>query len=331
MSSIVHRIRFFLLGTVSLAVMMLASCADSSPSPPPPAPFAPRPVVVSLGAHGGSITLTTTQSGGYTRDGQPFSSGTTVEGENGNMYRLTLSGGQWSAEYVVPDPVSVMLGTSGASVQLVRLEDGSYTRDGEAFASGTTVESENGNMYRLTLSAGQWSVEYLVPDPVSVMLGTSGTSVQLVRLEDGSYTRNGEAFASGTTVESENGNMYRLTLSAGQWSVEYLVPDPVSVMLGTSGTSVQLVRLENGSYTRDGEPFASGTTVESENGNMYRLTLSAGQWSVEYVARSRLQSPWERAAMQFCWFVRKMAVTGQMVRRSRVVELWTHPMETNTG
>ena len=283
MSSIVHRIRFFLLGTVSLAVMMLASCG-SSPSPPPPAPFVPRPVVVSLGAHGGSITLTTTQSGGYTRDGQPFSSGTTVEGENGNMYRLTLSGGQWSAEYLVPDPVSVMLGTSGTSVQLVRLEDGSYTRDGEAFASGTTVESENGNLYTLTIAEGQWSVEYVVPDPVSVMLGTSGTSVQLVRLEDGSYTRDGQPFSTGTTVESQNGYMYTLTLSGGQWSAEYVVPDPVSVMLGTSGTSVQLVRLENGSYTRDGEPFASGATVESENGNLYRLTLSGGQWIPEYVA-----------------------------------------------
>ena len=284
MSSIVHRIRFFLLCTMSFAVMMLANCADSSAPPPPPAPFVPQPVVVSLGTHGGSITLTTTQSGGFTRDGQPFSSGTTVESENGNMYTLTLSGGRWSAEYVVPDPVSVMLGTSGTALQLVRLEDGSYTRDGEPFASGTTVESANGNMYRLTLAEGQWSPEYVVPDPVSVMLGTSGTSVQLVRQEDGSYTRGGEPFASGTTVESANGNMYRLTLAEGQWSPEYVVPDPVSVMLGTSGTSLQLVRLEDGSYTRDGEPFSSGTTVESANGNMYRLALSGGQWIPEYVA-----------------------------------------------
>ena len=123
-----HQTGLSLVGVAVLGALVLAGCADSSPPPPPPPPpppFVSQEVSVKLGDHGGSITLMTTQSGGYTRDGQPFQSGTTVEA-NGNQYALTLSDGKWSADYVPPEPLAVALGKSGDALLITRKEDGSF-------------------------------------------------------------------------------------------------------------------------------------------------------------------------------------------------------------
>ena len=56
--------------------------------------------------------------------------------------------------------------------------------------SGGTLEAENGNMYTLTLVDGEWMVAFNEPDPVSVTLGTSGTTVTIgtcAQLEEGCY------------------------------------------------------------------------------------------------------------------------------------------------
>lgn len=70
--------------------------------PPPPEPFRPQAVTVQLGASGETAVLWSTESGGWTFQGEVFVSGTTIEAENGNSYRLTLAGGTWKAELVVP-------------------------------------------------------------------------------------------------------------------------------------------------------------------------------------------------------------------------------------
>ena len=43
--------------------------------------FVSQEVKVKLGEHGGELTLMTTEAGGYTRNGQAFQSGATVEAE----------------------------------------------------------------------------------------------------------------------------------------------------------------------------------------------------------------------------------------------------------
>ena len=277
-----------LVGAAVLGAMAFSGCADSpppTPAPPRPPPFVAQEVSVKLGEQGGTLTLMTTQSGGYTRDGQPFQSGTTIEA-SGNSYKLTLASGTWSAEYVPPEPSTVPLGTSGDALSVTRKEDGSYQAGDTTFESGDVLAASNGNMYRLTFKDEGWLVEYVAPDPVSVELGTSGESLTLTRTEDGTYeTADGAPLPSGGIRKTANGNSYKLTLMDGEWSYEYVAPDPVSVELGTSGESLTLTRTEDGTYeTADGAPLPSGGIRKTANGNSYKLTLMDGEWSYEYVA-----------------------------------------------
>ena len=67
------------------------------PSPPPaPGAFEPGAIEVQLGQHGGTVTLMTTEAGGFTLDGEAFESGGTVR-SGGVVYILELIDGEWAA------------------------------------------------------------------------------------------------------------------------------------------------------------------------------------------------------------------------------------------
>ncbi len=277
----------------ALAAVLFLSCSGESsapPTPPTPPPFQPQTVVVQLGTQGGATTLISTQAGGWTRNGQPFTSGSTVTGENAASYTLTLSGGTWTAAFVAPDPEPLVLGTSGDAVLLQAQEDGSYQLEGEPLAAGRVVTADNGNQYRLVLGTdGAWMAEFVPPAPQLVHLGTSGESRQVGRLEDGGYTVNGEALAPGTLITTLNGNRYTLTLGAdGMWAAAFVEGDPQRLQLGTSGDAPLLIfRLENGTFRLNNEPLLGGRVVEASNGNRYRLSLvimgAVRTWRAEYI------------------------------------------------
>ena len=279
----------------TLVALLLFACGGESSAPPAPStppPFQPQTVVVKLGDHGGATTLISTQSGGWTRDGQAFASGNTVTGENSASYRLTLSNGTWRAEFIPPDPEAVSLGTSGDRVQLQIQEDGSYQLDGEPFATGSVVDADNGNQYRLELgSDGTWSAVFVTAEQ-RVRLGTSGETRQVGRSEDGGYTVDGETLTSGMVVEATNGNQYRLELGRdGTWSAVFVAAEQ-RVQLGTSGETRQVARLESGRYTLDGRLLLSGDTVRVANGNQYRLELgSDGTWTAVFIAPASIRVP----------------------------------------
>ncbi len=257
--------------------------ARRAPAPPPaPPPFQSQAVEVTLGEHGGSITLMTAQSGGYTRNGEPFQSGAKVEAENGNEYRLTLSDGRWSAEFLPPEPLAVTLGTSGGAVRVTRTEGGEFQTDGKPLGSGDIVEASNGNRYRLTLSAGEWSAEFLPPKPSAVALGKSGEAVLVTQTEGGQFRVDGEPFGLDGIVEASNGNRYRLTRRGDDWVSEF-IPTSVQVLLGEHGGSLTLRREEDGNYWLGNRVFESGRVVTGSNGNVYRLTLRDGAWNAEYI------------------------------------------------
>ena len=280
------------LTRVSLAALvaaLLLACGGESagPStPPPPPPFQPQTVVVQLGSKGGATTLISTQAGGWTRNGQPFTSGSEVTGENAAKYKLTLANGTWTAEFVPPEPVPLALGISGDAVSLQAQEDGSFQLDGKALTSGTVVDAKNGNQYKLVLgSDGDWMAEFVPPAPQGVTLGTSGESRQIGRLEDGSFTLDGQPLATGTEVTAQNQNKYTLTLGTdGTWSAAYVQPPPQQVQLGTTGDVPLLVyRQENGTYRLNDEPLLGGRIVEASNGQSYRLSLgTGGKWQAVY-------------------------------------------------
>ena len=224
------------------------------------AAFVPVEVMVDLGASGASVTLATTEVGGWTLDGEAFAGGAEapVEGEGGRWYVLTLGeDGTWTAAFV-PVEVMVDLGASGASVTLATTEAGGWTRDGEAFSSGTTVQGGTNvatglaNEYELTFGEdGTWTAAF-VPVEVMIDLGASGASVTLATTEAGGWTRDGEAFSSGTTVQGGTSvatglaNEYELTLGEdGTWTAAF-VPMELMIDLGASGASVTLATTEPG-------------------------------------------------------------------------------------
>ncbi len=286
-----HNVSTFLwMGVGAFLVVALAACGGESssppPSPPPPPPFQPQAREVKLGEHGGTLTLMTAQGGGYTRDGQPFTSGDEHTAENGNKYRLTLAANVWTAEFLPPDPVEVRLGSRGGTIELVRTEDPEvFTRDGELFESGTELAGDHDNAYRVTFADGAWTAEFLPPDPVEVRLGSRGGTIELVRTEDPEvFTRDGELFESGTELAGDHDNAYRVTLANGMWTAEFLPPDPVEVRLGSHGGTIELVRTEDPEvFTRDGELFESGTELAGDHDNAYRVTLANGMWTAEFL------------------------------------------------
>ena len=244
------------------------------------AAYVPVEVEVALGGSGEGVTLTRAEDGSYWIGEAAIESGGTHAAANGNDYTLTMDGsGAWSAAYNVVMQ-TVALGASG-SVELTRLEDGTWTLAGMPVASGSTT-TVGANTYALALDAGgAWSAAY-VPAQVEVPLGISGETAVLTRAEDGSHSRGGEPFASGGMVTTMNGNVYTLALDAtGAWSASYN-PVTQTVALGPSGT-IDLVRVEDGSWTKGGAAFASGGSHVADNGNVYTLTLAGDGWGAEYV------------------------------------------------
>ena len=290
-----HSIRAVLLSAALIAI--LVGCrSDPEPAPVAPAPvvFVPTSVVVTLGGSGGATTLISTQAGGWTRNGEPFSSGQTASGENGAAYRLTLANNTWSAEFVPPAAARVQLGTSGDTVAVNAREDGSFALDGAQLQSGQVVSAANGNRYALVLGARDiWTAEFVPPAAARVQLGTSGDTVAVNAREDGSFALDGAQLQSGQVVSAANGNRYALVLGARDiWTAEFVPPAAARVQLGTSGDTVAVNAREDGSFALDGAQLQSGQVVSAANGNRYALVLGARDiWTAEFVppAAARVQ------------------------------------------
>ena len=121
------------------------------------AAFLPREVVIDLGTSGTTVTLATTEAGGWTRDGAAFSSGTTVPGGTNaatgaaNEYELILADGTWTPTY---RPVRMTIG--GTGIEATAREDGSgyAVGDDSLPASGVgEITAPGGATYRVAKDA----------------------------------------------------------------------------------------------------------------------------------------------------------------------------------
>ena len=161
----------------------------------------------------------TTADGGFTLDGEAFVGGAEnpVEGEGGRRYVLTLAEGTWTAAFQ-PREVVIDLGTSGTTVTLATTEAGGWTRDGEAFSSGTTVQGGTNaatgltNEYELTLADSTWTPTYR-----PARMAIAGTGIEATAREDGSgYDAGDDSLsASGAgEISGPGGAMYRVVKDA---------------------------------------------------------------------------------------------------------------------
>ena len=252
------------------------------------ATFAPEERTVLLGKSGETVTLMTTEAGGWMRgDADVDPAGFTAVAANGNAYELALGDdGRWMATFA-PQPVEVALGASGETVTLMTAEDGTFTMDGAAFGTGGTAMNAAAESYTLTLGAdGTWSAMHM-PRTQTVALGGSGDSVDLMTNEAGMWMLGGTALqADGSDRHVEADRTYSLALGDdGAWMAAF-VPMPVSVALGASGEAVTLMTAEDGTFTLDGAAFASGGEALNSFGESYALTLDAdGLWAAMHMPR----------------------------------------------
>ena len=138
-------------------------------------------VSVTLGTHGGMVSIVTAEDGTYWVGDLHLMDGGTVSGDGGRMYTLSMGeDGQWMATYVMPAAVTVELGSGAGTVQLQLIEDGSWWHGDTAVADGSEVQAANGNGYRLSLLDGAWSAAYL-GDQMMIQ----GTGLTATAREDG--------------------------------------------------------------------------------------------------------------------------------------------------
>ena len=154
--------------------------------------------------------------------------------------------------------------------------DGGFTLDGEAFVGGAEnpVEGEGGRRYVLTLAEGTWTAAFL-PREVVIDLGTSGTTVTLATTEASGWTRDSEAFASGTTVlgapnaATGAANEYELILAEGTWTPTYR-----QERITIGGTGIEATAREDGKGYDVGDdslPVSGVGEISGPGGAMYRV------------------------------------------------------------
>ena len=140
-------------------------------------------------------------------------------------------------------------------------------------------------MYTVTVGDdGMFSAEYVVPAALSIPLGSSGSAVDVVRNEDGTFSANGEVITAETMVTAANGNVYAAVLSPEGVPVGVMhVAAMQDVMLGALGGTVQLTQAEDKSWRLGEMAVMDGYVHTHENGNMYALMMDAeGMWSAMY-------------------------------------------------
>lgn len=258
-----------------------------APAPAPPPAFQPEAVEVALGDSGGTLTLMTTEAGGFTLDGEAFTGGaeSPVEGEGGRTYVLTLADGTWSAAFQ-PMEVMVPLGDSGESATLMTTEAGGFSMDGSAFEAGGMATSAEGARYTLTMDAdGMWMATFM-PMTQTVTLGISDNTVELMTNEAGVWMLGEmELAGDGSDTHMVGTLSYTLTMDDdGTWMAMFM-PMTQSVTLGESGDTVMLTSTEAGGWALGDSAVIDGYVAVAENENRYRLTMDDdGMWMAAYIA-----------------------------------------------
>ena len=269
--------------TSVLLLLVFVACGGDEPRtvapPPAPPPFQPQRIGVALGAAKQSITLMTTEAGGFTLKRDPVNSGDTHTVSNGN--------GAWTATFA-PESTDVAPGNSAQGIPLMEVEAGGSTYEDTMLSDGAYAMAAKGAIYSIVMGEDDVPKATYRPQPVIVHLGALGGTITLFLQEDQmTWLLEGETepFTSGRVISVDSiGNTYTVTLGEdGVWTAVYNEVE-VTVALGTSGDVVKLIRNEMGEWRTDPDtPIQTGDTRTAANGNTYRLTFGGGEWTDTYV------------------------------------------------
>ena len=155
---------------------------------------------------------------------------------------------------------------------------------------GFAVTAENGNMYTVMISDdGMFTADYVQPPALSIPLGTSGSSVEVRRNEDLTFSAmiDGEwmMITADTTVMAANGNVYAAVLSPEGIPIGVMhVPAMAEVMLGELGGTVTLTQAEDMTWWLGEMLVENGTVYTAANGNDYVLMMMEHDDHVDWTA-----------------------------------------------
>ena len=145
-------------------------------------------------------------------------------------------------------------------------------------------------MYTVMISDdGMFSAEYVQPPALSIPLGISGSSVEVRRNEDLTFSAmiGGEwvMITASTTVMAENGNIYAAVLSPEGIPVGVMhVAAMQEVMLGELGGTITLTQAEDMTWWLGETEVKDGYVHTAENGNMYVLMMEEHDDHFDWVA-----------------------------------------------
>ena len=144
-------------------------------------------------------------------------------------------------------------------------------------------------MYTVMISDdGMFTADYVQPPALSIPLGTSGSSVEVRRNEDLTFSAmiDGEwvMITADTTVMAENGNVYAAVLSPEGIPIGVMhVPAMQEVMLGDYGGTITVTQAEDMSWWIGEMALSTGQVYTAGNGNDYVLMIDdEGHWSAMY-------------------------------------------------
>ena len=234
------------------------------------ATFAPAMHEVALGASGDSVTIVQMEAGGFSLNGEAITADTTAMAANGATYGVAL-GADGPMVVYIPSSVTVMLGMEGGELMLTLAEDQmTYMRDGEVFAPGTVVTS-NERDYTVTMGEGGWMADFNKP-MVDVALGGSGNTITLIQDEQRGWWYAPEQAANDGDTYTMGANNYSMMLADGVWTATF-APNMMEVTLGMSGESITVTQVEAGGYMYNDMMIGDGAYAKAENGASYSLMM----------------------------------------------------------
>ena len=145
-------------------------------------------------------------------------------------------------------------------------------------------------MYTVMISDdGMFSAEYVQPPALSIPLGISGSTVEIRRNEDLTFSAmiGGEwmMITAETTVTAENGNVYAAQLSPEGVPIGVMhVAAMQEVMLGALGGTVTLTQAEDMTWWLGEAEVKDGYVHTAANGNMYVLMMEEHEDHHDWVA-----------------------------------------------